>query len=358
MTNLGESSNFISEATPCEEIGDPGVLAKNPLVSVKMLTYNHEAYIAQAMEGVLQQKTNFPFELVIGEDCSTDGTREIVFEYQKKYPDIIRVITSEQNVGAKTNSYRTEKACRGKYIAYCEGDDYWHRPDKLQKQVDYMETHPECGLICSDFDHYNVVKRTRKENYNRYRNMGLPENPDIYGIIQSKYHIITCTVLARKDLMDEIVESDPYLYQSGVFPMGDQPRWAEMSLRSRIGYIDESLATYDQLPESLSRSRNPLMTWRFAMSATQWRLYLCDKHHLSREVRDRCVERWCRAALMLAFYKRDSHLADEARGRKRRVTVVDRALYWGSRNVVLNYAFRILNRPRRLVIDSFQHRPL
>ena len=82
---------------------------KEPLVSVKMITYNHASYIGQAIEGVVGQKTTFPFELVIGEDCSTDGTREIVFEYQKKFPDIIRVITSDKNVGGKKNSRRVTK---------------------------------------------------------------------------------------------------------------------------------------------------------------------------------------------------------------------------------------------------------
>src|SRR4030042_6002267 len=120
-----------------------------PLVSVKMITYNHAPYIAQAIEGVLQQKTNFPFELVIGEDCSTDGTRAIVLEYQRKYSDIIRVITSDNNVGAYENIRRTSKACRGRYVAFCDGDDFWHDPSKLQKQTDYLETHPECGLVYS-----------------------------------------------------------------------------------------------------------------------------------------------------------------------------------------------------------------
>jgi glycosyltransferase involved in cell wall biosynthesis len=133
-----------------------------------MITYNHAPYIAQAIEGVLQQKTNFPFELVIGEDCSTDGTREIVFEYQKKHPDIIRVITSDENVGAKKNGLRVLKACQGKYIAFCEGDDYWHNPDKLQKQVDYMESHPECGMLFADCDAYyqRSKKFIKSFNYN------------------------------------------------------------------------------------------------------------------------------------------------------------------------------------------------
>ena len=118
-----------------------------PLVSISMITYNHAPFIAQAIEGVLQQKTTFPFELVIGEDCSTDNTREIVSEYHKKHPDIFRVIASDKNIGATRNSLRTLKACQGKYIAYCEGDDYWHHPYKLQKQVDYLESHQECGLV-------------------------------------------------------------------------------------------------------------------------------------------------------------------------------------------------------------------
>ncbi len=136
----------------------------DPLVSVKMITYNHAPFIAQAIEAVLQQKTNFPFELVIGEDCSTDGTRKIVFEYQEKYPDIIRVLTSEKNVGMKKNSYRTIKACRGKYIAFCEGDDYWHREDKLQKQVAYLESHPECGLVFADCDVYDIGSKKLKRS--------------------------------------------------------------------------------------------------------------------------------------------------------------------------------------------------
>jgi glycosyltransferase involved in cell wall biosynthesis len=118
-----------------------------PLVSVKTLTYNHAAFIRQCIEGVLMQKTNFPFEYIIGEDCSTDGTREIVLDYARKYPEIIRVITSESNVGSKENSRRTNLVCRGKYLALCEGDDYWTDPYKLQKQADFLESH-ETYSIC------------------------------------------------------------------------------------------------------------------------------------------------------------------------------------------------------------------
>jgi len=111
-----------------------------PLVSVQMITYNHEPFIAQAIEGVLMQKTNFKYELVIGEDCSTDNTRKICEEYARNYPDIIRLLPSEKNLGMFANGTRTMKACmNGKYIGICEGDDYWTDPYKLQKQVDFLE---------------------------------------------------------------------------------------------------------------------------------------------------------------------------------------------------------------------------
>ena len=100
----------------------------NPLVTVRTSTYQHAPFIKKCIEGVLMQKTDFPIEFIIGEDYSKDGTREIVFEYAKKYPDIIRVFTADYNVGSKANGRRCIKAARGKYMALCEGDDYWTDP--------------------------------------------------------------------------------------------------------------------------------------------------------------------------------------------------------------------------------------
>ncbi len=132
---------------PCIETSDPEKLCKNPVVSVHMITYNHEPYIREAIEGVMMQKTDFEFELVIGEDCSQDKTREICFEYQKKYPDKIRVLWWHENVSVfGGNARRVTAHCRGEFIAFCEGDDYWIDPLKLQKQVDVMRKCPNVGL--------------------------------------------------------------------------------------------------------------------------------------------------------------------------------------------------------------------
>ena len=136
-----------------------------PLVSVCMTTYNHEAYLAQAIESVLAQQTSFGVELVLGEDCSTDRTPEICRDYAEKYPDRIRLVTSPENVGWRRNYRRTFEACRGKYVAYLDGDDWWSDPLKLQKQADLMEADPECGMCYTRASNYwQATDRTEPDH--------------------------------------------------------------------------------------------------------------------------------------------------------------------------------------------------
>ncbi len=123
-----------------------------PVVSVCMITYNHEKFIGQAIEGIVSQECNFKFEIVIGEDCSKDGTRKIIEDYTAKYPDILVPLYTEKNMGAKLNATRALTHCRGKYIAFLEGDDYWTDPLKLQKQFDFMEANPDYTICFTRVD--------------------------------------------------------------------------------------------------------------------------------------------------------------------------------------------------------------
>lgn len=120
---------------------------KSPLLSVCLITYNHAGYIKQAIEGVLMQKVSFSWELIIADDCSTDGTREIILDFQKRFPKLIRLILQEKNVGPDRNWSDLIRASNAKYIAYLEGDDYWVDPLKLQKQVDIFLEFPDT-VIC------------------------------------------------------------------------------------------------------------------------------------------------------------------------------------------------------------------
>jgi glycosyltransferase involved in cell wall biosynthesis len=314
---------------------------KEPLVSVKMITYNHAPFIPRAIEGVLNQKTDFPYELVIGEDCSTDGTREIVFEYQNKYPDIIRVITSDMNVGMKKNGYRTTKACRGKYIAYCEGDDYWHDPNKLQKQVDYMESRPECGMVFADcdvlYDELNVVRRcvNNSRGYNAICDVNVEQI--ISGVSILPW---TCTVMVVRSICTDIIEKDTYLHQSDYFLMGDTQLWAEIAAVSKVTYMPECFGTYRVIEESATRSKNQIKLLRFIKSVAEMQIYLCKKYNLS-ELENKSESLWCDYASWLAFMDRDAGLAADVKTRKRHFTKKDWLRYYAARNIVIHYICRL-----------------
>jgi glycosyltransferase involved in cell wall biosynthesis len=127
------------------------------MVSVDMITYKHEAYIAQAIEGVLMQETNFEYDLIIADDCSPDKTEEIVKNIIATHPKghIIKYFRHEKNIGMNQNGLFAVQQCKGKYIAICEGDDYWTDPLKLQKQVDFLEANLAYGLVFTNATIYN-----------------------------------------------------------------------------------------------------------------------------------------------------------------------------------------------------------
>jgi glycosyltransferase involved in cell wall biosynthesis len=124
--------------------------ALRPLVSVCCITYNHEKFLAQALDSVLMQQTDFAVEIVIGEDCSPDTTRQIALDYQTRYPGQVRVLLPEHNLGIMRNLMTTMTACTGEFIAFMEGDDYWTDPHKLQRQIEIMRAQPECTLCVHD----------------------------------------------------------------------------------------------------------------------------------------------------------------------------------------------------------------
>lgn len=267
------------DSIPCTEISDTAVLAKSPLVSVRMSTYNHAPYIAKAIEGVLTQRVQFPMELVIGEDCSTDATRQIVMRYQKRHPDIIRVVTSNGNVGSRRNGLRAHRVCRGKYNALCEGDDYWHDQTKLQRQVDTLETNPEIGFVHSDVNILNLNTRKRTERAHRVAGCMHDDTPEqlFLQILTGKYKIWTCTICTRSSLVNQILAENRLEFQTDRFLLGDTSLWMELSKRTRFHYIDEPLATIHALPESASRSRDAARQLRFLISCHDVRTHYVKK---------------------------------------------------------------------------------
>lgn len=186
-----------------------------PLVSVSMITYNHEQYIAEAIEGVVNQHCDFYFELIIGDDCSNDRTLEICKEYQRKYPGIVRLLTYPKNLmqNGFNNSNRCISRCRGKYLAFCEGDDYWVDNRKLQKEIDVLEQNPEIGLVATNY--WKKNKELNKTwNCNCYaghsiRNMYEEDYPECgrrFAMIQ------TAGVIIRTDKYKEALRISPIFH--------------------------------------------------------------------------------------------------------------------------------------------------
>lgn len=174
----------------------------NPLISVCVVTYQHAQFISQCLDGILMQQTNFAFEILLGDDESTDGTREICIEYAKKYPNKIRLFLHhrENNIAINGNPtgrfnfmYNLYNA-RGKYIALCEGDDYWTDPLKLQKQVDFLETNQKFVISCHNS---NIINSDGSFN-KLFNKNGIPETTDTNYILRNSWYMPTASVVFNK----------------------------------------------------------------------------------------------------------------------------------------------------------------
>ena len=314
----------------------------DPLLSVNMVAYNVRPYIVQAIECVLSQKINFPFELIIGEDCSTDGTRQIVYDYRNKYPNIIRIISSDKNVGLRNNYYRIFQASKGKYVAYCDSDDFWQREDKLQIQVDYLESHPECGMVYSDYNWYYT--KSGRTIYDFLKKTGKLQirSPRITDIVTKKVDIRTCTVVARRDLEKQLIESDRFLHSGNHFVMGDTQLRAEISCLAEVYCVDQSLATYQIREESSTQSLDKIKSLNFLISDSEMYLYLCKKYNLPSNIREIHEKNWRRYSLQLAFYERNKDAAEHIRKISQNFNMKDSLWYWGSKSTAVRVAMLLM----------------
>jgi glycosyltransferase involved in cell wall biosynthesis len=205
-------------------------------VSAMILTYNHERFIGQAIEGFLIQKTDFPCELVVIDDCSTDGTRDVIRRYWEQWPDRIRVILNRHNIGARPSTVRAYAACRGQYVASTDGDDYWVCPDKLQRQADFLDSHPACAMC------FHSVTAVWDDGRREPVVMRPPRVKEIYTLadLLECNLLQACSPMYRKGLFDR---HPVWLY---VTPVMD---WAHHVLHAQygdIGYFDEPMGVYRQ----------------------------------------------------------------------------------------------------------------
>ena len=208
---------------------------KTPLASIVVITYNQQESLPKTLDSLLCQKTGFPFEIVVGEGCSTDKTSDVLRDYASRFPDIIKPIFNESNKGILGNYVSTLSRCQGKYIADCAGDDYWNDDEKLQVQVDVMEGNPEIGLVYTDVNVDSVVTQQKF-----VRKCEDPQD-ELFTQLLRGNPIVAPTVCYRSSLLKH-VDFDEFQKQG--FIMEDYPLWLTFSLYTRFYHINKPTITY------------------------------------------------------------------------------------------------------------------
>ena len=211
-------------------------------VTALVITYNHRPFIAAAIDSALGQRTNFDYEILISEDYSTDGTRELVLDYHRRHPERIRLILSERNVRSNAVIARGIAAAQGEFVALLDGDDVWTSPEKLQKQVDFLDAHPDCALC---FHNAQVVH----EDGSRPPFLWTPPGQETISTMEDLWRgnvIATASAMIRRRALPQI----PPWYDA-LFPITDWPLYLLAAQHGTIGYIDEVMSVYRYHPGGL-----------------------------------------------------------------------------------------------------------
>ncbi|HWB32739.1 MAG TPA: glycosyltransferase family 2 protein [Acidobacteriaceae bacterium] len=219
-----------------------------PLVSVAVTAFNLEQWIGRAMDSALAQQVSFPFEIVVADDCSRDGTTEILRSYQQRYPDVVRLIERPANVGMQRNYYDLFQRCRGKYIAWLDADDYWTDPLKLERQIAAMEADPSISVCCHFVRWTNVDGSLRRERFP-------PMAPGRYGVedVLRSCFVPTASAVFRRGVEKKLPE-----WYLNMPPVSDWPVWVLSALEGDIFLMDGVMADYFMTPGSACNSKGPM----------------------------------------------------------------------------------------------------
>ena len=219
-----------------------------PVVSVAMTAFHSELWLSRALESVLQQRTAFPFEIVIGDDCSSDGTVKVMLAYQERHPGAIRALTRSTRLGMQRNYFDTFAHCRGKYIAWLDADDYWTDPDKLARQVSLLEADPTVS-VCAHF--VRQVRSTGEVELERSPAM-VPGRYSLKNIIRQNF-IPSPSIMFRNGVQ---LQLPPEFFEIG--GIVDWPILVQAALAGDIVLMDAIMADYVLTPGSAYMSKSVL----------------------------------------------------------------------------------------------------
>lgn len=246
------------------------------MFSVAVITYNQEMYISQTLDSILNQQHNYKYEIVIGEDCSTDNTKKIIEEYVEKYPEIIKPLYNNPNKGLINNYFNVINHCQGKYIMECAGDDYW-LPGKVKSQIEFMESNLDVGMCYSK-------ARVWNENKQKFeKNISGSAIKSFEFLLTNGNSIPALTVCLRSNIVKNyICEIKP---QEKNWLMEDYPMWLYFSHESKIKFFDKETAVYRVLEDSASHSTDINKMIKFEESVYDIRQFYNQKFGLNLELK-------------------------------------------------------------------------
>jgi glycosyltransferase involved in cell wall biosynthesis len=219
-------------------------MTKKPKVSVCVITYNHEKYIRECLQSIVDQKTDFEIEIIVGDDCSHDRTRDIILDFHSKYPGKITPLFQKENLFGGCNNYRAvHRLARGDYIAHMDGDDMME-PGKLQHQSDFLDKHPECSMVAHDSFKLGLdAIRALQDKKKRSTSAGLN------ALLKEQCYFTHSSKMYRLSLRDksEALSHDIFI---------DFELHVECAIQGRIGYINMPLVTYRETGSSITKSSN------------------------------------------------------------------------------------------------------
>ncbi|MCM1503634.1 MAG: glycosyltransferase [Muribaculum sp.] len=282
-------------------------------VSVIVATYNQEETVGRTINSILAQKCDFPFEIVIGEDCSSDSTLEVCRQYAERFPDKVRVFANTANKGLRDNYYDCLLQCRGRYIADCAGDDYWIDSLKLQKQADLLDQNPEVNLVHTDWEYVDADSGlTRPSNpdgtKDRFRLVKVHGAELILPILRHEASPIIhlCTAMYRKAEIMEAYHADTFLFRHPDFPCEDLQLIISLAAGAYIAFIPDVTLRYSVGAETVSASLNPKKAFDFYAGVLELTLYLAEKYGHNVSEIEKYTSRTLEFILAQAFNSADS----------------------------------------------------
>ncbi|MEO8404385.1 MAG: glycosyltransferase, partial [Chitinophagaceae bacterium] len=251
------------------------------LISIGVMAYNQEKFVRQTMDCILAQQCHYPFEIIIGDDASTDNTRKVLLEYQRKFPNIIKLLPEAPNKGVLKNFRSVIEACTGKYIAFCHCDDYWHDPMKLEKQISFLESNPDIGLVHTDANVFFEKSNVTEPAFHRSHNEVIPDGDVFTAILTGKFFIFTGSACYRKAAVDQYIDFDEF--ENSGFMYEDLPSWLELSKHVKFKYLDDAMMTYRVVENSHSHPRHKARKFVLMQGHYQMKKHFIDKYNVDKK---------------------------------------------------------------------------